>query len=348
MKLMNMHNCCYQFLQRGRPISRLMLLIGMTLLTQCEPHQSNELVIYSAGPRELAEKICQEFQKQSGISTRLFCATTGEIMAKLTAEEFRPQADVVILAGQTAAEVLKEEGVLAQLPAEDYLQLNSAWNDPEGFYASTGACALGIAMHKGHEDRTLDWNAVFDGGIKGTFIMPSPSQSGSSAEFVVGFNLSDPEMFWNGMRELKKRGLQVSGPNNQALTSLVLGAHEAVLGAADYLVFRQIAKGEPLVMHFPPSGCPLSLRPVGILDSSKNIPAAERFVKFLFSKHVQMEIAAEHLLPADPAIEISDLRKAAPELRPLLVNVREARLAQQKALHRFRYEIEKGFMKSVP
>ena len=313
------------------------------LLMSCGEHStSRELVVYSAGPREMAENICEEFQKSSGIPTRLFSATTGEIMAKLAAEEFRPPADVVILAGQTAAEVLKEQEKLAPLPEADYLKLNPDWNDPDRFYASTGACALGVAMHKDHLDPSLDWPAIFDGDLKGKFIMPSPSQSGSSAEFVVSFHLTSPEMFWPGMKRLKKQGLQASGPNNQALTSLILGAHEAVLGAADYLVFRQIAKGEPLAMHFPPSGCPLSQRPICILASSHQQKEAAEFVQFCFSKEIQTMIAAVHLLPADPAIELSPQRRAAATLHPIVVDVKEARKSQQKALHKFRYEIEKG------
>lgn len=343
-----MMNLCNRDLWR-QPVCWLSLGVCAGLLTSCgERRGKNELVVYSAGPREMAESICREFQEKSGIPTRLFSATTGEIMAKLAAEEFRPQADVVILAGQTAAEVLKQQEVLAPLPAGDYLKFNPAWNDPDGFYASTGACALGVAVRKGSYDPQLDWKAVFEGAIKGNLMMPSPSQSGSSAEFVVSFHLNSPEMFWDGMENLKQSGLQVSGPNNQALTSLILGAHEGVLGAADYLVFRQMAKGEPLVMHFPPSGCPLSQRPICIMASSRNKSGAEDFVKFCFSKSVQKQIAATHLLPADPEVELSDLRKAAPKLTPLLVDVKEACVVQQKALHQFRYAIEKGVRPSNP
>ncbi len=196
---------------------------------------------------------------------------------------------MVILAGQTAAEVLKEQGSLAPLPKGDYLQLNPPWNDPDGFYAGTAGTALGIAMHKDNYDPNLDWDQIFDGAIKGKLIMPSPSQSGSSAEFVICFNLLSPDKFWKGMQNIRRHGLQISGPNSQALTSVVLGGHQAVLAAADYLVFRQIEKGEPLVMHFPPSGCPLSLRPVAIMAASKNKPGAETFVKFCFSSVVQKE-----------------------------------------------------------
>ena len=88
-------------------------------LVQCGKNtKSDTVVVYSAGPPELAETICRTFEKETGVTTRLFSATTGEIMAKLKAEEFHPQADVVILAGQTAAEVLKEEKLRVQYQVE--------------------------------------------------------------------------------------------------------------------------------------------------------------------------------------------------------------------------------------
>lgn len=148
----------------------MQLTLGALLLGSAGCHQAapdKVLVVYAAGPRELAESMCKDFEKQSGVTTRLFSATTGEIMAKLKAEEFQPQADVVILAGQTAAQVLKEEGSLARLPKGDYLKLNPQWNDPEGYYAATGACALGLAVRKNHDRNALDWQEVFDGAISG-------------------------------------------------------------------------------------------------------------------------------------------------------------------------------------
>ena len=335
----------FKYMRAGAAAGLLLFLcitMGLTPAGCTGKNAPHELVVYAAGPRELAEFMCKEFEREYGVKTSLFCATTGEIMAKLKAEEFHPHADVVILAGQTAAEVLKQQKSLAPLPAGDYLRLNTAWNDPDGFYAGTAGTALGVAMRKEGYDPNLDWDQIFAGAIKGKLIMPSPSLSGSSAEFVICFHLLFPDKFWKGMENIKNHGLQISGPNSQALTSVVLGGHQAALAAADYLVFKQIEKGEPLVMHFPPSGCPLSLRPVMIMAGSDNKKAAGDFVKLCFSSAVQKEIAAEHLLPADPGVELSKLRKEASVLHPILMDVKTACKEQQDILQRFRTEIEQG------
>lgn len=301
---------------------------------------SNTLVVYAAGPRELADWTCQQFEKESGCHTKLFSATTGEIMAKLEAEQSHPQADVVILASPTAAEVLKDEKALAPLP--DGLPARTEWTDPDGFYSGIGACALGVAMRKDNAVPQLTWDDVFAGNLPGSMIMPSPEQSGTSSEFVIAFDLAMGEKFWTGLKTIKAHGLQVSGPNSQALTGLVLKAHDAVLASADYLVFKQIEKGEPLVMIFPAPACPVIPRPIAILKGTSNEALAEKFVRFCFSPVVQSQTAVVHLIPADPSVALSALRQASGTLVPMAYDVAKSMADQRPAMKRFRDEIEQG------
>ena len=314
-----------------------LLLAG---LAGCQSQKNASLVVYSAGPEELASWLCGEFEKQSGIPTKLFSATTGELMAKLEAEKFRPQADVVILASPTAAEVLKSEGRLAPLPKS--LPTRAEWTDAAGVYAGTAASALGIAVRRDAGLPSLEWSDVFAGRIPGAMMMPSPSQSGTSAEFVIAFDLARGEPFWQALKQAKQNGLQISGPNSQALTGLVLRSHEAVLAAADYLVFRQIEKGEPLVMKFPASGVPVIPRPIAILKDARNPEAARRFVEFCFSRPAQERIAATHLIPADQAVPLSAIRQQAGAVRAMLYDPARALEAQKRVLQRFQDEVEKG------
>lgn len=301
---------------------------------------SGPLVVYSAGPRHLAEEICATFTERTGIRTRLYTATTGEIMARLETERSRPRADVVVLAGQTAAEILKREGMLIPLPTGRWSGLRPEWSDPEGYYAGTGACILGVALAGDGLGDGANWQDYFnaDGAI-----MPSPSQSGSSAEFVVAMNLAEGEAFWDSVQAARARGLEIAGPNSKALRSLEIGAHELILAAADYLVFEQMARGQPLRVVYPRPASPLSLRPICILASSPRPEAAARFVEFYFSKEAQGLVAAKHLLPADPGIEVSEQRRSAtPPSALILTGPTEAFLRQRDSLARFRIEVELG------
>jgi len=314
----------------------LLLLLSL-LFSGCEQRDPNTLVVYAAGPRSLAEWLCQTFEKETGRKTKLYSATTGEVMAKLMAEKYHPQADVVILASPTAAEALKQEKMLLSLPSG--LPTRPEWSNE--FYAGTAASALGIAVRKDQFDPNLEWADVFSGKFQGKMLMPSPQQSGTSGEFIIAFSGKMGDAFWQGLKNAKQHGLQISGPNSQALNGLILRSHDAVLASADYLVFKQIEKGEPLAMHFPASGCPVIPRPIAILKGTINQEAADAFVRFCFSPEAQQRIAAEHLLPADPGVPLSPLRQQAEMAAAMPYDVATALAAQRDTLMRFKYEVEK-------
>jgi len=320
-------------------IRGLIFFLLLLSVAACEKRDADILVVYSAGPRGLAEWLCESFEKQTGQKAKLYSATTGEVMAKLMAEKYHPQADVVILASPTAAEALKQEKMLLPLPTG--LTARPDWDDKEGFYAGTAASALGIAMRDDQYNASLEWMDIFSGKFQGKLLMPSPQQSGTSGEFIIAFNRKMGDAFWDGLKTAKKQGLQISGPNSQALSGLVLRSHDAVLASADYLVFKQIEKGEPLVMHFPASGCPVIPRPIAVLNGTVNRDAADAFVRFCFSSEAQNRMAAEHLIPADPATPLSPLRKKAAMSAALPYDVAAALEAQRDVLMRFKYEVEK-------
>ena len=320
-------------------LRHLLILAFILMLAGCEKRNANVLVVYAAGPRSLAEWLCQTFEKETGRKTRLYSATTGEVMAKLMAEKYHPQADVVILASPTAAEALKQEKLLLPLPPG--LLSRPEWTDKDRYYMGTAASAVGIAMRKDQYDPALEWTDIFSGKFQGRLLMPSPQQSGTSGEFIIAFSLKMGDAFWDGLKNAKKHGLQISGPNSQALSGLVLHSHDAVLASADYLVFKQIEKGEPLVMHFPASGCPVIPRPIAILEGTVNREASDAFVRFCFSSQAQKRLAEEDLIPADPATPLSPLRQNAEPVAALPYDVSAALAVQREVLMRFKYEVEK-------
>lgn len=323
------------------------LLAGFVLaVTGCQKAEdADTLVVYSAGPRGLADWICSEFQEATGKRVKLYSATTGQIMAKLQAEKHHPYADVVVLASPTAAQALKVDDRFRPLPNLDGLAIRQGWIDNDGYFAGTAASALGIATLRHAYNPDLEWDDVFSGKLSGRTIMPSPSQSGTSAEFVAAFSLTVGAPFWEGMKAAKERGLQISGPNSQAITGLLLGSHDTLIAAADYLIFAQIADGKPLAMHFPRSGSPVVTRPIAILKDTHAPELAEEFVRFYFSPTVQQQIAATHLIPADENVPLSASRLQVEELNALPLDPNETLSTLRESLRRFRYEVE---MAQVP
>ncbi|WP_111655972.1 extracellular solute-binding protein [Isoalcanivorax indicus] len=322
---------------------RVCVLGIVLLLGGCGRQDDAALVIYSAGPRPLIEQISADFSAEHGIPVRLFVATTGQLMAKLEAERFRPQADIVIFASDVAAEALRSADRLMALDDLPLPDTSADWHDPQRYYLATSAALVGVALASTHADMAPDWPLLFSGAFPGRIAMPSPSRSGTAGDFVVSRVLADADSAWLDFTRARAAGMEFPAANSQALTSLMIGNYQAVLGAVDYLVFRQIDQGAPLVMHYPAGGVPLMTRPVGILASSPRQDSARLFVAHLFSASAQQHIADAHLLPARTDIAPSAARQATPAPPQILRGDVTAALAQQGTiLRRFQYQIERA------
>jgi len=325
------------------------LAIGLaSALAGCERRESpTTLTIYSAGPRGLVELLVADFTEATGIEVDLFVATTGQVMAKLEAERFNPRADVVLLASVLAADGLRDAGRLLAHAPRGIDSTHPSWHDPDGFHHAPSASSVGVAIRRSAIDadeswRSLEWSDVLAGHFGARAVMPSPVRSGSAADFVLSHVLVHDEAGWRELMAARRSGMEIAGANSQAITNLRLGSHDAIVGAVDYLIFREIERGEAFVMHFPASGVPVIPRSAAILHTTRSPDAARAFVDSLFAPAAQRRFAAAHLMPADRTTPLSPERQAVGEIKQLPMDRAAALALQRPALRRFQYEIERA------
>lgn len=337
----------------ARPTRRAVLrsAAGMTLgvalggLGACTRNRGEaNLVVYSAGPAWLAKAAAAHYEQTTGQVVELFSATTGQVMAKLQAERYNRRADVVVLASRLAAEHLKCEEQLQPYRPTD--KATDDGDDPDGAYHTSSAAAVGLALRADLDvdPASLTWQALLTGGFDGRLVMPAPSRSGTAADFVLGFVQQRGESAWDLMLSAKKAGLEIGGANNQAIGGLLSGAYDAIFAAADYLIFKQVATGAPVRMHYPAEGVPLVHRPIAILRGCRVPDAARQFVDLYYDSAVQERAADGHLLPARADIPVSDARRAAGELNPWPMDIDLAMRDQAAVLRRFAYQIERAVL----
>lgn len=328
-----------------RPALRWALLpLLAVLLPACDSGQREDvLVVYSAGPRPVAEDIVAAFTSETGTAVELFAATTGQVMARLEAERYRPRADVVIFASRVAAEALKQDQRLLRYPEAPWLSDTEAdWHDPDHYYFATSAALVGMAFRESVYDEEADWGRFLgpDPGMRLT--MPSPSRSGAAGDLVVSLVLDRGDAIWPGLLQARGAGLDFAAANSQAISTTLVGAFDGILGAVDYLIFAQIADGAPLVVHYPPSGAALVERPIGILVSTPDEELSRRFVDYYFSREAQERVAAAHLLPARTDVAVSDTRGSRDLPAVLERDIETALKQQNRILRRFQLEVERA------
>lgn len=254
------------------------------------------LVVYSAGPGGLINKLAAGFQKDGGDSVEVFQATTGKVMARLAAEQANPIADVVISASWDTATAFDGEGLLL-----DYTSPN-ARTVPDflksGTYVAQGISALAIAWNpKSGTPEPADWSDLARPDYKNLVTMPDPASSGSAYELVSAL-VAEKDLGWKLFKDLKANGMIVPGANAQALNPVLQGAKAVVFGGVDYQGFGRIRKGESLKVIFPKSGTVIAPRPMMILKSSSHQDAAKKFIDYVLSKKGQAMVADAQLMPA--------------------------------------------------
>ncbi|OAB45287.1 ABC transporter substrate-binding protein [Paenibacillus glacialis] len=258
-----------------------------------------KLVVYSAGPEGLANKIIEGYEAQTGVKVEMFQGTTGKILARMEAEKSNPVVDVVILASLPSAQGLKNDGLTLPYPeAKNADKLNPDWSDKEGNYFSSSASALGIAYNtKLVTTPPTSWEDLTKPEYKGQINIPDPSLSGSALDFITGYLSDKGESGWSLFEQFNNNDVAVAGANQEALDPVITGAKSMVAGAVDYMTYKAKAKGEPVDIVYPKEGTVISPRPAAIMKSTQHEENAKSFIDYLLSDEAQKLVSNAALLP---------------------------------------------------
>ncbi|MFP4044746.1 MAG: ABC transporter substrate-binding protein [Rhodosalinus sp.] len=263
---------------------------------------ADSITVYSAGPASLAEALQDAFEAETGIEVDLFQGTTGDVMARLEAEESNPQADVVISASWASALDLHDRGLLMEYTSPnaetvpDFLK--------HSHYVAQAVSALAIAWNtESGTPRPSDWGDLADDDYTDLVTMPDPSQSGSAFELVAGLQETMGEDAWTLFGDLADNGMIVPGANAAALNPVLQGAAAAVFGAVDYISYGRAESGESIEVITPESGTVIAPRPMMILGSTDAPESAQAFIDFVLSEAGQELVAEVFLMPSRTDVE---------------------------------------------
>lgn len=260
---------------------------------------------YSANPQGLTDALVEKFQERTGVTVNVFAGTTGEITAKIKAEEANPQADVVYLASWNAASKQAESGALESYKPQNIENANADWNaDDDTFHGRDGSALALVANTDVVKEMPKDWQDLTDEKYKDQVIMPDPRESGTAADLIAAM-VSEwgEDKTWDLFDKLFDNGMIVQGANGPALDQVTSGSKGIVLGGVDYSAYSAQGKGEPLEVVIPSSGTTVTPRPVMIMKTADNMEAAKAFVDFMFSEEAQQISASKNMIPANKNVK---------------------------------------------
>lgn len=132
---------------------------------------SGKVTVYMPSPAGLADKLAAAFTEKTGVKVEQFQGTTGEILARLEAEQENPVADVVILASWSDGLSMKAEGKLESYTPVNAEKVNPGWIDADSTLFGSSASAVGVICNTTVvPELNADWLALADAQYKDSLL----------------------------------------------------------------------------------------------------------------------------------------------------------------------------------
>lgn len=254
-----------------------------------------KVTVYMPSPAGLADKLAEGFTAATGIEVEQFQGTTGEILARLEAEEANPIADVVILASWSDGLSMKDSGKLASYTPANADKAVDGWIDADSMLFGYSASAVGVIYNTTLiSELNADWNELAGSEYAGMLSIPDGEKSGSAKDFIAGFVAA---YGWDTFEAMAANGMICPGANKAALESVTTGEVAVLVAGVDYNAYASIDKGEPLGIYYPAGGTVVNPRPAMIMNTAPNMDNAKLFIDYLYSEEAQSLVADAYLLP---------------------------------------------------
>lgn len=262
---------------------------------------SGKVTVYMPSPAGLADKLAEGFTASTGVEVETFQGTTGEILARLEAEEANPVADVVILASWSDGLSMKNDGKIMSYSPANADKAVPGWIDNDSMLFGYSASAVGVIYNTTViPELSADWSELANEEYKDMLAIPDPEKSGACKDFAAGFV---NKYGWDAFEGMAANGMIVPGANKAALEAVTTGEVGILVAGVDYNAYSSMNKGEPLNIYYPAGGTVVNPRPAMIMNTAPDPDNAKAFIDYLYSDEAQQLVADAYLLPGRSDIE---------------------------------------------
>ena len=279
-----------------------------------------ELTVYSGRNEELVGPLIEQFETETGIQVEVRYGDTAELAATIL-EETNSPADVFFAQDAGSLGALAAEDRLQELPESILQRVEPRFRSPEGEWVGTSGRARVVVYNTsaltetdlpdtifGFTDPTwkgrLGWaptNASFQSFVTALRVLEGEARA---REWLEGILANEPKVYENN-------------------TAIVQAAAAGEIDAGfvnHYYLFRQLAEqgddfgARNYYLRNGDAGALINVAGAGILTSTDDQAAAERFVTFLVSDTAQQFFADETyeyplVTSVDPSAEVPPLNE---------------------------------------
>ncbi len=273
------------------------------------------LVIYSGRNENLVGPLIEQFRNTTAIQVEVRYGDTAELAATILEEGQNSPADVYYGQDAGALGALNKADRLLPLPQSILDQVDSRFRAGDGSWIGTSGRARVFVFNTDEVDAADVPDSIWeltDPKWRGK-VGWAPT-NGSFQSFVTALRVLEGEEKATEWLEAMVANDTQTFSNNTGIVEAT-GRGEIEVGLVNhYYLYRFLAEqGEsfPARNHHPAAGDAgsiINVAGVGILDTAKNLAAAEQFVNFLLSAEAQQYFANETVeYPLIEGIEINPL-----------------------------------------
>jgi iron(III) transport system substrate-binding protein len=259
-----------------------------------EARREGKVVWYTGAALFTAERVAKFFElAYPGIKVEVQRSGSERILQRLMQEAAAgiKNADVFNSSDVGHYVFLKKKGMLGKYAPAGVERFPESFRDPDGIAFGWRAFLIVISYNSkllSSADAPKTWKDLLDPKWKGKLVTAHPGYSGAIATYMLALvNLYG----WDYFKQLAQNKPHLTQSVHDP--AQVVAAGERIVGAngAEYFLYSERKKGNPIGIVYPQDGIPLVVSPSAITSSSPHPAAARLFTDFIFTRNVQRFLA---------------------------------------------------------
>ena len=273
-------------------------LISTGVLAQdarlAEGRNEGKVVWYTGAALSTANNVAQRFeQAYPGIKVEVQRSGSERILQRLMQEAAAglKNADVFNSSDAGHYVLLRKKGMLAKYTPAGADRFPEGFRDPEGIVFGWRAFPVVMSYNSKllpSDQAPKTWKDLLDPKWKGKLVTAHPGYSGSIASYVLALvNLYG----WDYFKQLAQNKPHITQSIHDPAQVVASGERMVGANGAEYFLYQQKKKGNPIGIVYPPDGMPLVVTPSAITSFAPHPTAARLFTDFIFTKDVLQYLA---------------------------------------------------------
>lgn len=286
---------------------------------------SQELVVYtySSFASGIAQKVLPIFEKENNVKVKLLSfGDAGTVLARMILEKDQPKADVVVGLDQPLLRRAISEGLLTKFTPQNIVKVkDKELLDPQGYGTpfDFGAIALVYNTEK-IKNPPSSFKELLDERFRKKLVVQDPRTSSTGLSFMLWtIAVFGEDGFLEYWKDLKNNIMTITPGWDEAFSMLETGEADIMVsyatdGAYSYHEYGSL-KYLPVIMQ---EGAFVQIEYAAIVEGSKNVELAKRFIEFLLTEDFQYHVPLNQWMYPVIEIELPDAYKYAPRIDKVL------------------------------